>query len=253
MIISRIMHLMRWRYKWLVLLCYLLLICLCCAACSDVGGGNSNSSNNNSQAPESDVALAKIHWCGKPLVIFRDEHASSTATPGTGTPTTIPSVTASPTGGASPTVTVNATITSGPTTITDWTQVEPKLGFMVYLPVNLPAKTCLISASGTIHDPIFGGSFTIGYLLSEHSSLSFSEAPLGAKTLAFQCNPSGGNSPQAGTSSGTPMPNATQTPLLICNGAKGSTNIFFSARGSTDSLKKIFENLSPNVNWVPAS
>ncbi len=69
-------------------------------------------------------------------------------------------------------------ITSGPaTTLTDWAQVKPLLGFTVYLPPTLPNGSCLVSASGTVHDPILGGNFVIGYILPDHSSLTLSQAP----------------------------------------------------------------------------
>src|SRR6266487_3848489 len=200
-------------------------------------------------------------------MLFRDEGAvtvavTSSATPGitstaTSTTTITPGITA--TTAVSGTVTPTATAAPGtPRTITDWSEVEAGLGFTVYLPSMLPRGTCLVNAQATIHDPIIGGSFTIGYLLPDHSALSLSEAPLISQNIAFQCNPSSGAKPQtnatpkAGTP--TPAPGSTQrVPLLLCSGAKDTTNIVMSARGSTDQLQQIFNNLQPHITWIPAS
>jgi hypothetical protein len=109
-----------------------------------------------------------------------------------------------------------------------------------------------------MHDPIIGGSFTIGYLLSDHSALSLSEAPLISQNTAFQCNLSNGATPQANNTpkAGTPVssPSAAQgAPLLLCSGVKGTTNVVMSARNSSDHLQQVFNNLQPNVSWIPAS
>ena len=200
-------------------------------------------------------------------MLFRDEgavtpNATSTTVLGvtptaTSTSTVTPGITATPVVGSSETPT--ATVLPGaPRTITDWSEVEAGLGFTVYLPATLPAGTCLVNAQATIHDPIIGGSFTIGYLLPDHSALSLSEAPLISQNTAFQCNPSNGATPQANNTpkAGTPVvsPNATQeVPLQLCSGAKDTTNVVMSARGSSDHLQQIFQNLQPNISWVPAS
>lgn len=202
----------------------------------------------------SQVALSQLHWCGKPLMIFRDEGAPppSSVTP-TATATTTTTVTPTATAGNTPTATATATPgTNKPVTITDWSQVKPNLGFVVYLPESLPQNSCLVSASGTIHDPIFGGSFTIGYLLPDHSSISLAEAPLRSQSHEFQCSPSNVATPQA---SGTPTPASgpAQAALQLCSGARDNTSIVFSAGGSTNSLQKLFDALQPDVNWVPAS
>jgi len=152
------------------------------------------------------TALAKLHWCGKPLLLFRDEGAGTA---------------------------------SNPRTITDWKQVEPSLGFAVYLPATLPEHTCLTNVSGTIHDPILGGSFTIGYLLPDHSAISLAEAPLRSKNATFQCSPA-----PAGTGSGAQS--------LVCRGAHSTTNIVFAAKGRMDELQKFFDALQSGVDWIPA-
>jgi hypothetical protein len=205
------------------------------------------------------VVLTKLHWCGKPLMIFRDEGAPVTVTPASATPTTGATGTATATAKVTPSVaaTTPATRTAAvgtATTITDWAQVEPNLGFTVYLPPTLPQASCLTSASGTIHDPILGGSFTIGYLLPDHSSVSLSEAPLRSQSSTFQCivSPSTGTS-GSGSKGGTATPGKTETAMQVCTGARDTTRIVFSARGATDSLQRFFTSLQPHVNWVPAS
>jgi hypothetical protein len=190
-------------------------------------------------------------------MVFRDEGASVTAT-ASATVTATPSATATATGGSTPTATATASpVPSGPRTVSDWSQVEHNLGFTIYLPATLPRSTCLVSAQATIHDPIFGGNFFIGYLLPDHSSISLSEAPLNSQNTQFLCNPSSGTSPQTKTTprAGTPVPSAspTEAPGQLCSGAKDMTNIVLLARGSMDSLQMFFNALQPNVAWIPGS
>jgi len=203
-------------------------------------------------AGSSQVALSQLHWCGKPLTIFRDEGATvaSSVTP-TATATTTGTPTA--TAGITPTPTATATPSAHkPVTITDWSQVKPNLGFVVYLPETLPQNSCLVSASGTVHDPIFGGSFTIGYLLPDHSSISLAEAPLHAQSREFQCSSSSLTTPHA---AGTPTPvsGSSQAAIQLCSGVRNNTSVVFSAGGNVDSLQRFFNALQPDVNWVPDS
>lgn len=216
-----------------VLSCTLLSVALLLASCSGFSS-NTNPPQTTTAitatASVPQVALAKLHWCGKQVLVFRDEGATKTGTPTTsGTPAT---------------GTVSTTPTATPKTITDWQQVEPNLGFTVFLPPTLPQGSCLISASGTIHDPTFGGIFTIGYVLPNHDAISLSEAPLAAQSSTFQCSPSSSTSGAKG---------ATPTPVQLCTGAHGTTNIVLSARGTTASLQRLFNALQPRVVWEPAS
>ncbi len=218
-------------------LCLLLFLSLCLVGCSGLSAGT-NSGMSSTSATQSitstslpQVALANLHWCGKQVLIFRDEGSAKVGTP-SGTPIGI------------------VTPATTPQTITDWAQVEPKLGFTVFLPPTLPQGSCLISATGTIHDPTFGGIFTIGYVLPDHDAISLSEAPLASQRSTFQCSPS---SSVAGAKSGTPTPSPTFVPIQLCTGARSTTNIVLSARGATASLHQLFNALQPNVSWVPAS
>jgi len=220
---------------WLYLTMLLLVLSFILASCSGLNIGVNPAAKGTSQATVTQpVPLAQIHWCEKPLMIFRDEGASQpTSITPVATPTTTPS-------------------TGNPKTVTDWSQVEPILGFVVYLPAMLPQNSCLVSASGTIHDPIFGGSFTIGYLLPDHSSISLAEAPLRSQNRGFQCSPANTATPR-GSGTPTPSPGTAQALQQVCSGARDNTSIFLSANGSTNYLQQFFDALQPHVNWVPAS
>ncbi len=222
----------------------LLFIGVCLVGCSglNVGGASSTPTTKGVTATSASVpqvALADLHWCGKPILVFRDEGASKSSTPTvSGTPTS----TETPTTAATPIAT--------PKTLTDWNQVEPNLGFTVFLPSTLPQGSCLISASGTIHDPTFGGIFTIGYVLPNHDSISLSEAPLASQTSTFQCSPS---SSATGAKGGTPTPGPTVEPVQLCTGARSTTNVVLSARGAMSALEQTFDALQPHVAWVPTN
>lgn len=201
------------------------------AAC--IGSGSSTPSN-------SQVALQQLHWCDKPFIVFSDQKNATTPSGSTsGTPGIIPTITTTP----------GATTTSS-TTITDWSKVKPLLNFTLYLPQSLPSGSCLVSVTGTVHDPIFGSSFTISYLLNNHSSVNVAEAPLRAQNPDFQCStapsPTGGKATPAskGASSGQ---------FQLCSGARAKTSVTFAAQGNNDYMKQFYNNLKANVNWMPAT
>lgn len=212
----------------------------CFVGCSglNLGGTSSTPTTQGATATTASlpqVALANLHWCGKPILVFRDEGATKTSTPTvSGTPAVTPTTATTP--------------IATPKTLTDWKQVEPNLGFTVFLPPTLPQGSCLISASGTIHDPTFGGIFTIGYVLPNHDAISLSEAPLASQTSTFQCSPS---STTASGKSVTPTPGPTTEPVQLCTGARNTTNIVLSARGATTTLEHTFTTLQQNIAWVP--
>ncbi len=214
----------------------LLFVSFCLVGCSGISLGGTSSAQTTqgvtaTTASVPQVALANLHWCGKPVLVFRDEGSTKSGTPTvSGTPAATPVAT--------------------PKTLTDWNQVEPSLGFTVFLPSTLPQGSCLISASGTIHDPTFGAIFTIGYVLPNHDAISFSEAPLASQSSTFQCSPS---SSATGGKSGTPTPGPTVEPVQLCTGAHNTTNIVLSARGATAALEQTFNALQPNVTWVPVT
>ena len=133
------------KWGWIHLVGYMLVSGVAFSACAGPGFGGSATPTPQGTAAVKQIALSRFHWCGKPLMVFRDEGAAATSTSGV-----------------------------APKMVNDWEQVKANLGFTVFLPAALPAGACLMSASATIHDPIFGGNFTIGYLLPDHSSISFS-------------------------------------------------------------------------------
>ncbi len=262
-ILSHLKH-SRNKLAWLLLATCIMLSNLFLASCTVSVGGSSNSPT--ATTTPSELAIAQLHWCGKPSMLFRDEGAVTPTMTASSTPevtatsattaTVAPGITPTTTVGSTPTATL--TVAPGtPSTLTDWSEVRTSLGFTVYLPSTLPGGTCLVNAQATIHDPIIGGSFTIGYLLPDHSALSLSEAPLLSQSPEFQCNPSNAATPQAKNTpkAGTPVPSpgATQEALLLlCSGAKSKTNVVMSARGSSDHLQQIFNNLQPNISWIPS-
>jgi hypothetical protein len=237
------------------------------ASCSNPFGSSQPTPTATLSA---DLPLGKLSWCSKPNVLFRDEGAVPTATAtttATTTPTATPTATATVTRGGSPTATATATASGSPTatigpgtptTITDWNVVKTDLGFTVFLPGSLPRGTCLVSAQATVHDPTFGGSFLIGYLLPDHTSITVSEAPLTSQNATFQCNVSNSSTTQkssssaAGTATSQVTASPTPIPLQLCSGAKDTTNIVLSARRSVEYLQQTFNTLRSNVSWIPA-
>ena len=236
-----------------------LLFASCClAGCSGInlGGTGSTSATKGTTATATSapqVALADLRWCGKPILIFRDGGATKSSTPtvtGTTTPAATPTAAGTSTVATTPTVSGTPIVAATPKTLTDWKQVESNLGFTVFLPSTLPQGSCLISASGTIHDATFGGIFTIAYVLPNHDAISLSEAPLTSQTSGFQCSPSGTTTT---SKTSTPTPGPTAVPVQLCTGARNNTNIVLSARGTTSALEQTFTALQPNISWVPTT
>lgn len=247
-----------WRTGFAILLPLFLTLLV---SCTNPFASNSGGSGPTSTAAPTAPSLADLHWCGKASMLFRDEGARSSPTPTTSaTVTATPSATARPSGG-SPTAASATPLTSTvgpgtPTTLTSWDEVKADLTFTVFLPASLPAGTCLVSAQATVHDPILGGNFLIGYLLPDHTALTISEAPLISQNTTFQCNVSGGSAQKPPTASGTPgaghaTPSPTPLPLQLCSGAKDTTNIVLSAQQSVEYLQKLFTALQPGVTWIP--
>src|SRR5947209_15816661 len=77
----------------------LLLVGALLTACSGINfGGATPATGTPTQTAA--VALAKLHWCGKALMIFRDEGATTTTT---GTPAATMTATATPATTGTPT------------------------------------------------------------------------------------------------------------------------------------------------------
>ncbi len=223
----------------------LFLMSIFFSACSNPFGGGGKTVSVTPTVSTQQM-LNTISWCAKPLMVFRNEGAATPTATATNTSSTPTATATSSTPAAGP---------GTPSTVTSWSVVKSSLGFTVYLPASLPHGSCLVSAQATIHDAIYGGqgSFTIGYLLPDHTSLSISETPL-IKSLdtTFQCNP---NSSATPTSNSTPTTTPTVSPTLsqLCSGAKNTTNIVIAGPGNVAHLQQIFTSLLPDITWIPAS
>ncbi len=167
-------------------------------------------------------SLSQLSWCDRPLIEFQDDAQTAQ------------------------------------TTIAKWDEVKDQLGFTPYLPASLPKGSCLVVAGGTIHDPIYGGHFSITYDLPTIGPLSFSEAPKRPNLdSSFQCTQSTLGTPPAQGGSATPGAGATPGTqsgvTTICLGVISGTSISMASRQSQSELKSLFGTLQPNVQWVPAS
>jgi hypothetical protein len=224
--------------------CFLVVLSLSLAACS-IGGSSRNTPTSSDTAmggsSANNVALSSLHWCGAPSQVFRDQASSQSGE-------NVSQAQLGPADGK-------------PRTITDWNIVKANLGFTLYLPETMPSGTCLLSVSSSLRDPVFGSNFTITYLLSNHSPISFSLAPVrNQHTSDFQCNVSQQESSSTSNSDGktgsvataTAVAQSKQSPLQLCTGVRDKTSIVFSAQGQTSELKQVFQNLQPNVDWMPA-
>jgi hypothetical protein len=151
------------------------------------------------------VGLTAIPWCDQPVMNFLDDG------------------------------------TTPQKTIGDWATVKDQLGFTPYLPPGLPKGTCLALAGGAIHSAIYGGQFSITYVLPNVGPLAFSEAPKRpTDTAGVQCVTA-------------PVPGSTSETTAICRGLMGGTSVTIASRQSTSSLQQLFQSLQPTEDWVPTS
>ena len=131
-IVRSFMYLRRQQIQWggISLASSLLLPGMLLVACSgSTFNGSGTTTGQGGTTAISQVALSHLHWCGKPLMVFRDEGATTGQ-------------------GATPAATSAATAPVGtPKTVADWQQVRTNLGFKVFLPATLPAGSCLMNAS----------------------------------------------------------------------------------------------------------
>lgn len=147
--------------------------------------------------------LAALAWCGMPAVQFQDEG------------------------------------TNPATLITVWSRVQPVLGFTLALPPQLPSGSCLVLAGGTVHDPIFGGRFSITYRLPDGGALSLAEAPQTAPLPAVTCSAS------------TTNPSSTVM-ITTCRATRDGVDLTLSATDNEHQIRNWLASLQPNINWVPA-
>jgi len=152
-------------------------------------------------SPTGPQGLSQLSWCSTPQIIFQDASSSNQQV------------------------------------ISDWGRVQGQLGFTYYLPATLPQGSCLDSASGVIHDQIYGGRLDLTYTLPKIGSLTFSEAPKRTNIVtALQCAPS-------------PADSAAH----ICIGAISNTTITIAGYDTTNDLQTMFHSLKANVTWLPAN
>ncbi len=144
-------------------------------------------------------SLESLSWCDRPLITFQDDS------------------------------------TTAQKLLSNWDDVKDQLGFTPYLPESMPDGSCLALAGGSIHNPIYGGQFSITYVLPKIGPVSFSEAPL-----------------HQGMSNKTQCIQSAQDPkTMICVGAISNTSITIASRQSEADIQNMFGTLKSNVAWVP--
>lgn len=159
------------------------------------------ASDSTSTITSGDLQLGQVPWCDKPLISFQDDGTTTQKI------------------------------------ITDWASVKDQLGFTPYLPTTMPHGTCLALAGGSIHNPIYGGQFSITYVLPAIGPLSFSQAPKRPNLpSATQC-----------------IQSTQDNKTTICAGVKENTSITIASRQTATELQAVFGTLQPNVSWLPTS
>jgi hypothetical protein len=159
------------------------------------------TSGSTATSTSGDLQLGQVPWCDKPLISFQDDGTTTQKI------------------------------------ITDWSSVKDQLGFTPYLPTTMPNGTCLALAGGSIHNPIYGGQFSITYVLPNVGPLSFSQAPKRPNLpSATQC-----------------IQSTQDNKTTICAGVKENTSITIASRQSSAVLQAVFGTLQPDVSWLPAS
>ena len=163
-------------------------------------GGCGPFGGSSGVSTDNSQSLASLSWCDRPLITFQDDS------------------------------------TTAQNMLTKWSDVKGQLGFTSYLPESSPKGTCLALAGGSIHNPIYGGQFSITYVLPTIGPVSFSEAPLhpglSKKTQCIQ--------------------SAQDSKTTICVGAIADTSITIASRQSQADIEAMFGSLKPDVTWDPA-
>lgn len=198
-----------------------LLISGLLASCSGFGG---NTPGTDSSAHS--VALSGLPWCNnKPDATFMNDAPSSSSAstgPANGTPVAI-----------------------------SWSFLKANLGFTLFLPATLPNGSCLLKPFGWVHNAASHNSFIITYVLSDRTSLTIAQTLQTGPNMPFQCFVS--PDPSA-TKGGTPLatPKTKLAPIQLCSGVRDKTNITFSARWTPKQMQLFFNDLQPDVDWMPA-
>jgi hypothetical protein len=189
----------------------------------------------NSFGVEENVSLKQIAWCNKQVaMVFMDDRAPAAKS------TSLERNNADRLGPA----------TGTPVALKDWNTLKAHLGFSVFLPAELPAGSCLLSASGSVRNAVSGSNFTLTYLLSDQTSLTLTQVPQSDKEMPLQCSAMPGITASGSVTSvqgkGTPTAG-----VQLCTGTRGKTNITFSVNWNEQKLRQFFEDLQPDENWMP--
>jgi hypothetical protein len=206
----------------------LLLLIALFTACSEATNTEENS-----------VSLDKISWCNKqPTMVFMDDRVPTTST--------------TPVQGANTNTLGIATGT--PVALKNWHMLKMYLGFVVFLPTELPSGSCLLSASGSVRNAVSGSNFALTYLLPDQTSLTIAQSPQRVKNSVFQCSAMPDLPSSSAESNASPQAHGTTVSNVeFCTGTHKTTNITFSANWNQQKLAQFFQNLQPNVNWMPPS
>ncbi len=148
-----------------------------------------------------EVDIRTLSWCGSPSLLFADDSSSPS------------------------------------TSITSWAKVQTQLGFEPLLPPQLPRDSCLFVAGGTLHDPLFGASFSITYELPNGGTLSLAEAPVTAGVPVVPC---------------TQKPGPGTLQITSCEQVRNSVSITISGTESSATIAKRLAGLQTGVSWLPA-
>jgi hypothetical protein len=174
--------------------------------------------NSSGTTSSSATSLAQLAWCDSPLIEFQDDSKTPQ------------------------------------TTLSKWDDVKDQLGFTSYLPATLPNGSCLVLAGGSIHDPIYGGHFSITYNLPATGPLSFSEAPKRSNLDSkLQCTQTATGASKTPTASATGTSGTQSGAATVCLGVIANTSVTIAARQSQSDLESLFGILKANVDWVPTS
>ncbi len=148
--------------------------------------------------------LDRLNWCDGPSIHFIDE-------------STTPS-----------------------TTIVDWPHAQSGLGFDPLLPPTLPRGSCLQDAGGVLHDPVFGGRFTLTYQLPDSGALSIAEAQQQQPIPAVMCS--------------SPLSGATGTiHITTCRQTRNGLDIALSSTQTAAQITVQFNTLAASITWFPLS
>ncbi len=212
--------------KWSWVSLAVLLVSGLLVGCSGLFGGNTAGTGPSAQP----IALSGLPWCNnKPDATFMNDAPQATSS--------------------------SSSVSTGPANETpvaiSWNVLKANLGFTLFLPATLPNGSCLLKPFGWAHNAASHNSFIITYMLPDQNSLTIAQTLQTGSTTPFQCFISPDPSVTKG---GTPttVPGTKLVPIQLCSGIRDKTNITFSARWTPKQMQLFFNDLQPNVDWIPA-